>query len=244
MTGARSAWIGVALLASTPAMAEAQREPYPVDSARIDLQVWRDSTRVRQEYWLARAVRALDLTWFMNACASVGTPAATSGGLPVVFAADTNTPWVVLHDTTDAALLGEGPVRYVLSYVVTHGGGGQASIPVLQPNGPLGTRGGAVTPKVRLRVITEDGDRRPVLPRFSLVREGVWEASMVAIPANVVARGPIAGDATCDDEAPVAGENGDFPRLVALFVLTIVLWIPLYFWWATRKRDAPEEGAP
>lgn len=214
-----------------------------MDSAHIELQVWRDSTRVSQAYWLARPIRALDLTWYVNGCASVGTPTATNGGLPVVFAADTNTPWVVLHDTTDASLLGEGPLRYGLSYLVTHGGGGQASIPVLQPSGPLGARGGPVTPKVRLRVTTDDGVLRPVLPRFRFVREGVWEAVMVAIPANVVVRGPESGAASCDEASRMPGANGGFVRLVGLFVLTIATWIPLYFWWAMRQRDPAGDDA-
>jgi hypothetical protein len=45
----------------------------------------------------------------------------------------------------------------------------------------------------------------------------------------------------CHDPTAVPGEHGGFPLRFGLFVATIVLWIPLYFWWATRRRDTARD---
>jgi hypothetical protein len=84
----------------------------------------------------------------------------------------------------------------------------------------------------------------PVLPRFRVLGPRQWEITMVAVPSQVVVKtGAPTHSAVDESSTRFVGENGGFAVRVALLVSTIVLWIPLYFWWATRRRDGDDEGA-
>ena len=242
----RGAIIGIAaaLLSVRAAPAGAQREPYAVDSVRVELAVAGDSARVRARYWFARPARALDFTHLTNTCTRVGAVVARRDGLAVALVADSNPPWVVLHDTTDAAAQPAMPFRYDVEYLVTSAAGGRMAVPLVQPAGALDPRGAPMRPRVGIVVRTAGGaDGEPRLPRFTRSGEGEWTARMSAAPATVVMRRRGAAATTCDDGVMIPGEHAGFVRRVGLFLATIVLWIPLYFWWAGRRRAEEAEDA-
>ena len=224
--------------------AEAQRDPYPVDSMRVEIHAWRDSSRVTTRLWFVQPVRVLDYTYLSNNCTTIGNLVARRGGLPVALLADTNPPWIGLHDTTDAVGEPPGPQAHELTYHVTHLSGARVAVPIVQPAGPLTARNAALQSKVRLTVMSEQlRAGEPVLPRFRAVASREWKAAMVAAPSHVlIATGGVTTAAACDSPVQLPGGSGGFLRLVTLLVTTIVLWIPLYFWWATRKRMGDTEG--
>lgn len=222
-------------------VARAQREPYPVDSARIVARVGRESSLVQATYWFAREPRALDLTYLETSCSSVTGVDAHRGDATVSLVREENRPWVVLHDTSDVGELVTGPVAYRLAYRVRHLGGPRLAVPLVQPAGPLDARGARVAAKVQLHVSVAERDlARPEFPRFAEVRPAEWAADLVAVPSSIVmgVRRAAAEPTPCELE--IAGANGGFIRRVALFLLTLLLWIPLYFWWAARRRPGAD----
>jgi hypothetical protein len=169
-------------------------------------------------------------------------------GAPVAFAVDTLLPWVTLHDTTDVPDRVEAPLLYELSYDVALGLARRVAIPIIQPSRALDARTAAVEPKVRLTVTsTVDPVGAPEFPRFRPAGASAWSTATIAVPASVVIRGrEPAGASPCDDAIRSPGTNGGFPWRFAAFVGTLVLWIPLYFAWATRRQrgdDAVERDA-
>lgn len=242
------AWVasGAAWCGYPASVAHAQREPYPVDSARIEVRVHAESSEVRVRYWFARPVRALDFTHLTNACTRVVVGTARRGERSVTLVVDSNPPWVVLHDTTDAASEPERGFTYDVEYRVHYPGGSRLALPVIQPAGAIDARGAPVRPKVQL-VVRNAGlpGLEPRLPRFSATGPGEWHAGMAAVPATVVMRSgsAVGRGAPCDDAIGIPGENGGFVRHVLLFAGTIALWIPLYFGWALRRRPGERVDA-
>ncbi|MBC7893922.1 MAG: hypothetical protein H7066_00825 [Cytophagaceae bacterium] len=224
--------------------ARAQREPLATDSVGIDVRVLGDSVLVNARFWFPRPVRALDLTYLTNTCVSVSAIAATRNGVPVAFSMDTTRPWVTLHDTTDAANEGDAPLRYDIAYRVHTGHATRVAIPVIQPARALDARSAAVTPKVRLQVTSTSASIGvPEFPRFQQVGASRWSASTIAVPATIVVRGEVRPEVTpCDDAIRIEGENDGFTWRFAAFVGTLVLWIPLYFAWATRRRRGDDDA--
>lgn len=223
---------------------QAQREPLATDSVAVDARVLGDSVLVNVRFWFPRPVRALDLTYLTNTCASVSAIAATRNGAGVAFSIDTTLPWVTLHDTTDTANEGQGPLRYEVAYRVHLGRARRVAIPLVQPARALDARSAAVRPKVRMTVRSDDATvGAPEFPRFERVDASQWTTTSIAVPSTVVVRGERRpGQAPCDDAVRSAGVNDGFTWRFAAFVGTLVLWIPLYFAWATRRRRGDNDA--
>jgi hypothetical protein len=226
---------------------DAQREPLATDSVSIDVRVLGDTALVDARYWFPRQVRALDLTFLTSTCTAVSSITGTRNGAPVAFAIDTTRPWVSLHDTTDTGDEANAPLRYDVAYRVHLGHARRQALPLIQPARALDPRTAAVTPKVRMTVTSASSSiGAPEFPRFQHPGASQWIASTIAVPATIVLRGELRPGATpCDEEIRIDGENDGFPWRFATFVGTLVLWIPLYFAWATRRRvgdDNAEEN--
>jgi len=105
-----------------------------------------------------------------------------------------------------------------------------ASIPLVIPAVPLA---GAATITLRL----PPGDARPVLPYLVRGAAGTWTAQFRALPSAIrVDLGSHGGQRPCAETRP-AGDAGTFSIRLAVFIASLVLWIPLYFWWASRQSD-------
>ena len=219
----------------------AQGEGLAVDSVRVAVQLQAASARVEEWYWLARTPRVLDFMYLANGCSAVAQVQAARGDLPVALAADTNAPWVSWHDTTDVTVPVDVPVVYRVGYDVTWRGGGRRTLPLVHPGRPLTARAAPVVPLVRVVVEDASGAHQPSFPR--LVRESPtrWSAALVAIPSTVVLEGPDAAGGCAPGDA-IGGANDGFTRRMALLALTMLLWIPLYFWWAVRRRAGEDEA--
>jgi hypothetical protein len=223
---------------------QAQRDPLPADSVVVDVRVHAESALVNARYFLARPVRAMDLTYLTNTCAAVSAIAATRSGTAVAFSIDTTLPWVTLHDTTDTANEGQGPLRYEVAYRVHLGFAKRVAIPLVQPARALDARTASVRPKVRVDLRTAGvGIGEPEFPRFDRVDASQWTSTNIAVPSTVVVRGALRpGQTPCDVAVRSAGSNDGFTWRFTAFVGTLVLWIPLYFAWATRRRRSDDDA--
>lgn len=234
--------LGVAVVLTAPRTLPAQRESLPADSVAIDVDVRPSQSLVSARYWFARPVRALDLVHLTNSCTSIRDLRATRNGLVAGLTSDTTRPWVVWHDTSEVADA-EGSLTYAFTYRVDHGPAARLALPMVLPDRPLDARNAPVTPKVRLSVRIEgEPSNAPEFPRFVREPDGRWSAALIAVPATIVVRGALREDQTpCDDAIRMEGSNGGFVTRLSAFIGTLALWIPLYFWWATRQRRGDNE---
>lgn len=177
---------------------------------------------------------AMSFEYLEQPCAQVGTVRLESEGRAVPYARVATGPWVRLHDTS-AVDLGRSSLGYTLTYDVALQGD-VVSIPVVVPVSALarGARRGDPVATVAVR-LPQDG--RVVLPRMARVdATGRWEARMIALPSAVRVRlakpnGNCAADA-------VPRDSGRFILIFWSWIATLVLWVPLYLWWANRQHDA------
>ena len=145
-------------------------------------------------------------------------------------------PWVRLHDTSAV-----DPLRTSLGYTLIYDvalHGDVVSIPVVVPVTALATavRRGDPVATVAVRL---PQDARVILPRMAQVgATGHWEARMIALPSAVRVR-LASPNEECTADASTPGERGRFILIFWSLVATLVLWVPLYLWWANRQHDAP-----
>ena len=202
---------------------------FGVQDARVDIAV--DSAavaHVRSTYVLAERAALPFLQYLTAKCAAVGRVSVSLGGDALELPPAERGPWVDL--TPDVAdRRGSPGDTLVVSYSVRLSAT-VASIPLVIPAVPLA---GAATITLRL----PPGDARPVLPHLVRGAAGTWTAQFRALPSAIrVDLGSHGGQRPCAETRP-AGDAGTFSIRLAVFIATLVLWIPLYFWWASRQSD-------
>lgn len=220
----RPALVALALLAPA-AVSAAPR--FPSHTVRIDVAVADGTAHVDESYDLDAPVGDASFEFLADACSSVGPISATAGGRPLTLTASHHGPWTTLQAGVDSA----APIR--LRYDVQVQG---AAIPIVMPAAALGPagqlRGADVSLQVRFANASEAAT--VLLPRFDRGEQpGTWRARMLAIPSTVRVRVPGAG--VCG--RALAGTTGGLGWRFWIFVLTMVAWVPIYFWWFGR-RDA------
>jgi hypothetical protein len=178
---------------------------------------------------------AMSFEYLEQPCARVGVVRLESEGRAVPYARVATGPWVRLHDTSAV-----DPLRTSLGYKLTYDvalHGNVVSIPVIVPVTALATAARRGDPVATVAVrLPQDG--RVVLPRMARVdANGRWAARMIALPSAVRVRlaTPNGG---CSADASTPGESGRFILIFWSLIATLVLWVPLYLWWANRQRDA------
>ena len=191
---------------------------------------------VRARYAFTGNPGALSFEYLEQPCAQVGAVRLDSEGRPVPYARVATGPWVRLHDTSAVDPL-RTSLGYTLSYdVALHGD--VVSIPVVVPVSALATAARRGDP-VATVAIQLPQDARVVLPRMAQVgATGHWEARMIALPSAVRVR-QAAPNEDCLAEASAPGESGRFILIFWSLIATLVLWVPLYLWWANRQHHAP-----
>ena len=172
---------------------------------------------------------ALSFEWLERACATVGPVRLESFGDAVPYARVATGPWVRLHDTSAV-----DPMRDSLGYHVAYDvvlRSGDVSIPIVLPNIVLTPRRAPALATVSIEL--PEG-ARVTLPRMTRVSATRWTARMTALPSAVRVEMDLP-NAQC--AADVTGDRG-FTVVFWSLVATLVLWVPLYLWWANRQPDA------
>jgi hypothetical protein len=194
-----------------------------------------DSAAVQEEYTLVSGSGALSFQYLSDPCATVGPVRITSNGTPVPYATEANVPWVMLHDTSVAE-----PDRdssgVSLSYAVRLRGG-IARIPLILPAATLLSVAGRRDAVVALSVSVTGraGGARVTLPQMQPNdAANRWVGHYLAVPSIVrVQTGT--SDAGC--ERRLGGDSGGLEWRFVVFTGTMVLWVPLYLWWVSRRRE-------
>ena len=215
--------------AAVPTATARGQTAFAVSDARVAIVVDTDRVaHVRATYALAQDVPLPSLRYLSARCATVERIAVSLAGVRLEPAATARGPWVdlALNAGSTHGQVGDTLVVWYVSQLSAD----VASIPLLLPVAPLSR-------PARLDLRLPSADARPVLPHLS--RDGApdtWFATLRALPSAVrVDLGwPSAGP--CAETQP-AGEAGDFRIRLGVFIATLVLWIPLYFWWASRQPD-------
>jgi hypothetical protein len=229
----------VAALCLTSA-AEAQRSRVPADSVHISMVVEPSGrARSRMHVRLTAAVRTMDFTYLAHSCNSVTGIAFARAAVPLGLSIDSNPPWVTVHDTTE--LPDSASTTAYDGEWTTDLGDTESSVPVLVPWGALGGLSPGVRPKVviEVRFPPSDPRARVISPRMTRSGSG-WHATFNALPSSVRIRAEQGGRSDgCEGAGPrlIPGNSGRFPVIFASLIATMLLWVPLYFWWAHRQRS-------
>ncbi|HXV85854.1 MAG TPA: hypothetical protein VD793_04100 [Gemmatimonadales bacterium] len=224
----RISGIALTLAVALPLSGRAQ-DSFHTGHAHLTVQVDATGLAMVQAEFVPSA--AADLPAFQyrrTSCTTVDSVVITLNGTAVPFSQSEAGPFVRLAPQ-ERASPGDVVVvthRVTLSRAVT-------SVPVVLPAVSLTSAA-----EVTLRMAGREG--RPVLPHLPRGDgPGTWTATLAALPAAVrvdLGRAPSAAVAAC--AAPAwTGDSGTFETRLAVFVATLVLWIPLYFWWAHRQPD-------
>ncbi len=206
-------------------------QAFPSHDVRIDVSVAdAASVSVRERYLLDGPAGASMFELLENACSTIGPISASIDNRPFVLEASHRSPWTILR-TTGGSTAGDGR-ELSLSYDVRLGGG--VAVPIVLPSAVLGRAGESRGADVALRV--EFGaalsGASVVLPRLERLGDSnAWQARLSAIP-SVIHLG-LAG--SCD--RALAGTTGGLEWRFWLFLATMAVWIPVYFWWFGRRGD-------
>ncbi len=209
-----------------------QTAPFPTPGVTVAITVEPNGvTQIAQSYALAPGTVLPDFQYLTGRCAAMDSVAIGLGTSPLNQRLVMRGPWVELHLDSGVRASGGGLVLSV-SYLATLSGR-RASIPVVMPMAPLAASTPGVRPvEVTLRLPSGPGTR-PLLPHLAATGSQTWASRLEALPSVVrVDLGP--GRPPCD-EPRAGGDAGSFDVRFAVFVATLVLWIPLYFWWARRQ---------
>lgn len=213
-----------------------QTAPFPTAGARVEITV--DSSgiaRVAQSYALSPGTTLPDFQYLAGRCATMDSVALALGGAPLAIRAVRRGPWVELR-LDSAAHASGGGVFLTISYQATLSGR-LASIPVVMPMAPLAASTPAVRPaELILRLPSRPG-ARPLLPHLAPTGPPTWTSRFDALPSMV--RLDLGPDRSPCDEPRTGGDAGTFDLRFAVFIATLALWIPLYFWWAQRQDRHP-----
>lgn len=225
----------VIVVLAMQAFLTAEESRFPARAATIDISVMSGAARVSEEYSLDGSLTGVTLEYLDQPCSVVGSIATTFAGGIVPLEATRRGPWTLFRvrtpeDSTIATALG-AVLR--IAYDVRLGSG-DAAVPIVVPAATLESagraRGADVT--VRLTFAQEIENASVILPRLEPAR-GSWQARFLAIPSVVRVNLPI--DRRCDQ--PLAGSTGGLEWRFWTFVLTMAIWIPIYFWTIGRRAD-------
>lgn len=177
---------------------------------------------------------AMSFEYLEQPCARVGAVRLQSNGQVVPYARVATGPWVRLHDTS-AVDPGRSSLGYTLAYEVALLGD-EVSIPLVLPVVALASAARRGEPVATVAVQLPPG-ARVILPRMNRVdADARWETRMIAVPSAVrVHLASPNGDCPADTSAK--GESGRFMLIFWSLITTLVIWVPLYLWWANRLRD-------
>ncbi len=188
------------------------------------------AARIEESYALAPGTALPDFQYLMGRCATMDAVALALAEVPLGTKDVVRSPWVEIH-LDSATRASGGSVFLTVSYRARLTGR-RASVPVVMPMAPLAVGAPGVRPAtVTLRLPARPG-AHPLLPHLEASTPGTWTSRFDALPSAVrLDLGP--GEPACV-EPGAPGDAGTFGIRFAVFIATLALWIPLYFWWARR----------
>lgn len=198
--------------------------------ARVDVTVDGSAVaHVLATYLVSRDGTLQPLLYLHAPCAAVSELSTSRGAVLLEPAARARGPWVDVRVASGSPSSGS-PGTLTVSYLVRLSAR-VASIPLVLPAAPL------ESPAVISLRLSPSG-ARPVLPRLErAATTGLWSATLRALPSAVrVDLGSESALGPCAEATP-RGNAGTLDVRFTVFVATLVLWIPLYFWWASRQPD-------
>lgn len=213
-------------------MGVGQPEQGRIDSVHVVLAVGapRGGVVGATTLWFATPPRVVDFGALNSGCVTIRDVAASRQGQAIGLVADTLSPWLSWHDTSEVATESTGPLAYRVTWRVEPSGEWDGKIPLVMPARPLASRNGT-PPRVRLSVTgAETAPRFPQFVSFA----GAFLAEPTAIPSSVVLGGM--ATASCDLGQRSSGGRSLSVRFVALITI-MALWVPLYFVWARVHRS-------
>jgi hypothetical protein len=202
---------------------------FAVADARVDIVM--DTARVarvRATYTLGQDASLPSFQYLTAPCTSIEAISVSLAGAGLELTAAARGPWVAVVPNPAGPRARAGDTVLVSHVVRLSAGSG--SIPLVMPAAPLS--------RAAILTLSLLGTRaRPLWPFLTRSPEpDMWSTTSRALPSLVrVDPGP-PSDATCAAIAP-RHDAGDFGARFGVFVLTLLLWIPLYFWWALRQTD-------
>lgn len=166
-----------------------------------------------------------DFVYFSQPCVEVRALRFVAGSVAIPSTERGRGPWVDLM--LDSAALASSQAESLLVGYEVGSSLRITSIPIIMPTAPsaatLALEAGA--PRVA----------RPVLPHFTPADSGRWTARLAALPSVVrVDRGQGDPPGSCA-RILEPGAAGTFGLRLGVFLATLALWVPLYFWWALRQ---------
>ncbi len=213
----------------------AQGRTFPSHDVGIEVSVAdRSTASVVETYVRDGGTRSAAFEFLDNPCSTVGPVGATMAGAPLALDVSRRGPWTLL-DAPDLRP-GGGPlqVRYRVRLESA-----DAAVPIVLPAAALEAAEGLRGAEVTLRVTFARPIERAsvLLPRLEPSGDRqVWEARLLAIPSMVRLRLPAGRPRTCGRVLP--GTAGGLEWRFWVFVATMAAWIPIYFWWFSRRDDS------
>jgi hypothetical protein len=227
-----------------PDPASAQGARWDVSQVSVEVRVDRAvAAHVHQRFTLAGPLDSVAFMQLRFSCASLGGLELLVGDVRVPLSSTVMRPWQRWRTAAGSPVPAGAAidVRYRVSLPP-----GATAIPLLVPAGRLfrGQTTGASDPLVTLAVMTGQLAGAPVLPRFNRQGDGTWTTRLPAMPSFIrLDRGMPAAGTNCADRL----EGGTAQRLelvFLLFVVTLVLWVPLYFVWVRYSAGARSRAWP
>lgn len=221
------------LAAASPRVAAAQARDSAAVIVTIDADStpnWRVVTRVQLAADSGDTSRRASFQYLARPCVRVGEVVVDDGTVAVPLAARRNGAWHALEDTLAAA---RGTrAGFELRYTVARTADA-VDVPLVMPTLPVPRGSNARLGNVQVVVRVPSARTRVTFPRMERVDERTWSARLVAIPSLVHVR-------LTDDAAPCAeveprGDDGGLSWRFWLLVAILVVWVPVYQWWALRQ---------
>jgi len=193
---------------------------------------WRVETRVRLAADSGDTSRRAAFQYLARACARVGDVVLDDGSTAVTLATRIDGAWRALEDTLTTA---RGTrTGFTLRYIVTRTAAG-ADVPLVLPTFPIPRGANARLGNVQVIVRVPDDRATVTFPRLERADARTWSARLVAIPSFVHVR--LADDRSPCGEAAPRGDDGGLSWRFWLLVAILVVWVPVYQWWALRQSE-------
>jgi hypothetical protein len=225
------------LLAGRPAPAQVPSFPSHDVSVRVTLG---DDGRavVREEYALTASFGEATFHFLEDSCATVGEVSGSIGPHTIALRVvpESGSPWTFLH-LDDSTLPDARGNALTLRYEVNVRGA-EVAVPIVLPAAMLelaeGTRGARVA--IAVQWAGAPGAARVVMPRLNPPgSRGEWHGQLLAMPSSVRVDMPAAQGACARS---TGGSTGGLEWRFFVFVGTMVVWVPAYLLWFTRRWRA------
>ncbi|MCC6929407.1 MAG: hypothetical protein IT359_10495 [Gemmatimonadaceae bacterium] len=194
---------------------------------------WQVVTRVRLAADSGDTSRRAAFQYLARPCASVGDVLLDDGATVVSLAARADGAWRALADTLTSA---RGTrTGFALRYTVTRTAGA-VDVPIVIPTFPIPRGANARLGNVQVTVRVPDDRASVTFPRFEHEGSRTWSARLVALPSFVHVR--LTDDAARCGETVPRGDDGGLSWRFWLLVAILVVWVPVYQWWALRQSES------